>query len=61
MASKQSQPTATATPPAEPKNVFVNLGLDLLQRVDDYRFKNRVPSRNEAIRQLLEAGLKKSA
>jgi metal-responsive CopG/Arc/MetJ family transcriptional regulator len=31
---------------------------DLLQKVDDYRFQNRIPSRAEAIRQLLEKALK---
>jgi hypothetical protein len=29
----------------------------LLGRIDDYRFENRLPSRAEAIRQLIEAGL----
>jgi metal-responsive CopG/Arc/MetJ family transcriptional regulator len=31
---------------------------ELLQRVEDYRYENRIPSRTEAIRQLLEKGLK---
>ena len=31
---------------------------DLLKRVDDYRYGNRIPTRTEAIRQLLEKGLK---
>lgn len=30
---------------------------DLLKRVDDFRFENRINSRSEAIRQLIEAGL----
>lgn len=30
---------------------------DLIKRVDDYRFENRINSRSEAIRQLIEAGL----
>jgi len=29
-----------------------------LARVDDYRFSERLPSRAEAIRQLIELGLK---
>jgi hypothetical protein len=29
----------------------------LLARIDDYRFENRLPSRSEAIRQLIETGL----
>jgi len=32
---------------------------DLLKRVEDYRYDNRIPSRTEAIRRLLEIGLKK--
>jgi metal-responsive CopG/Arc/MetJ family transcriptional regulator len=31
---------------------------ELLKRVEDYRYENRIPSRTEAIRQLLEKGLK---
>ena len=29
----------------------------LLNRVEDYRYENRIPTRTEAIRQLLEKGL----
>src|SRR5437870_3057553 len=29
----------------------------LLARIDDYRFEKRLPSRSEAIRRLIEAGL----
>ena len=29
----------------------------LVDRIDEYRFKNRVPSRAEAIRRLIEKGL----
>jgi metal-responsive CopG/Arc/MetJ family transcriptional regulator len=32
---------------------------DLLKRIDDYRFENRINSRSEAIRRLIEEGLKK--
>jgi len=32
----------------------------LLARIDDYRFEKRLPSRSEAIRQLIEAGLGKA-
>lgn len=31
---------------------------DLLKRIDDYRFDNRINSRSEAIRRLIEEGLK---
>ena len=30
----------------------------LLNRVEDYRYENRIPTRTEAIRQLLEKALK---
>ena len=33
---------------------------ELLQRIDDFRFENRVNSRSEAIRCLIEKGLKSS-
>jgi hypothetical protein len=33
----------------------------LLTRIDDYRFENRLPSRSEAIRRLIEAGLSKAS
>ena len=33
---------------------------DLLTRIDDYRFSNRINSRSEAIRRLIEEGLKAS-
>jgi hypothetical protein len=32
----------------------------LLARIDDFRFEKRLPSRSEAIRQLIEAGLSKA-
>ena len=32
----------------------------LLARIDDYRFENRLPSRAEAVRRLIEAGLGKA-
>lgn len=31
---------------------------ELLERVDDFRFANRIPSRAEAVRRLVEDGLK---
>jgi len=32
---------------------------ELLEKVEDYRYENRIPSRTEAIRQLIEMGLEK--
>ncbi|NLE23824.1 MAG: hypothetical protein GX625_00550 [Clostridiaceae bacterium] len=31
---------------------------ELLKRIDDYRFENRINSRSEAVRRLIEDGLK---
>jgi hypothetical protein len=31
---------------------------DLLKRIDDYRYENRIPSRSEAMRLLIEEGLR---
>ena len=38
---------------------YINLYLDnaMLKRIDDYRFENRVPTRTEAIRTLLDSAL----
>ena len=47
-------------PMAEEKDprVITPIPRALLARVDDYRFSERLPSRAEAIRQLIELGLK---
>jgi len=45
-------------PTESPKIIFV-ASEDLIKRLDDYRFENRVNSRSEAIRLLLEEALKK--
>ncbi len=39
--------------------VFISLGMSeaLQEKVDDYRFKNRINSRSEAIRMLIEKSL----
>ena len=31
---------------------------DVLKRIDDYRYENRIPSRSEAIRRLIEESLR---
>ncbi len=38
--------------------VLLILDKDLLKRIDDYRYENRIPARNEAIRRLLDEALK---
>jgi len=45
-------------PTEKPKILFV-ADNRLLERLDDYRYENRIPSRSETIRQLLEEALKK--
>jgi metal-responsive CopG/Arc/MetJ family transcriptional regulator len=36
---------------------IISLSRDLVRRIDDYRFANRVATRSEAIRRLIEKGL----
>jgi metal-responsive CopG/Arc/MetJ family transcriptional regulator len=43
-------------PTKKPKIIFV-MEDDLLKRVDDFRFDNRINSRSEAVRRLIESGL----
>jgi len=42
------------------KPILLYLDDEMLQKVDDYRFKNRISSRNEALRNLIEIGLEKN-
>lgn len=43
-------------PTEKPKIIFV-ADKDLLERLDDFRFENRINTRSEAIRRLLEEAL----
>ena len=45
-------------PTENPKILFV-ADNKLIERLDDFRYENRVPSRSEAIRRLLDEALKK--
>jgi metal-responsive CopG/Arc/MetJ family transcriptional regulator len=45
-------------PTEKPKIIFV-ADDDLLNRLDDFRFDNRINSRSEAIRRLIDEALKK--
>ena len=45
-------------PTEKPKVIFV-ADDDLLERLDDFRFDNRINSRSEAIRRLINEALKK--
>jgi len=46
--------------PTEKPKILITLEDDLLTRIDDFRFENRINSRSEAIRRLIEAGIKAS-
>ena len=41
--------------------IITPMSQQLLQAIDDYRFANRLPSRADAIRRLIQAGLKAEA
>ena len=43
--------------PTEKPKILITLESNLITRIDDFRFDNRINSRSEAIRQLIEAGL----
>jgi metal-responsive CopG/Arc/MetJ family transcriptional regulator len=45
-------------PTEKPKIIFV-ADDDLLERLDDFRFENRINSRSEAIRRLINEALQK--
>jgi hypothetical protein len=48
--------------PAKPRDpsprVIIPIPKALIRQIDDYRWANRIPSRAEAIRQLIKTGLK---
>jgi metal-responsive CopG/Arc/MetJ family transcriptional regulator len=50
----------SSTMPTEKPKILITLESNLITRIDDYRFENRINSRSEAIRQLIEAGLAES-
>jgi metal-responsive CopG/Arc/MetJ family transcriptional regulator len=39
--------------------ILLTLDEDLFERIEDFRYENRIPARSEAVRQLIEVGLKK--
>ena len=45
--------------PTDKPKILMVLGKGLLKRVEDFRYSNRIPTRSEAIRRLIEEGLKK--
>jgi metal-responsive CopG/Arc/MetJ family transcriptional regulator len=44
--------------PTEKPKILITFENDLLTKIDDYRFGNRINTRSEAIRRLIEEGLK---
>jgi metal-responsive CopG/Arc/MetJ family transcriptional regulator len=44
--------------PTEKPKILITLEDSLLTRIDDFRYDSRIPSRSEAIRRLIEEGLK---
>jgi metal-responsive CopG/Arc/MetJ family transcriptional regulator len=45
--------------PTKKPKVLITFDKQLLNRVDDFRFENRINTRSEAIRRLIDEGLKK--
>ena len=45
--------------PTMKHKVLITMDDELLERVDDFRFDNRINSRSEAIRRLINEALKK--
>ena len=39
--------------------ILLTVDEDMLKRIDDFRYDNRVPTRSEAIRRLIEDSLKR--
>lgn len=44
--------------PTEKPKIILVMENELLTRIDDFRFENRINSRSDAIRRLIEEGLK---
>ena len=45
--------------PSKKPQVLLTLDEDLLERIEDFRYGNRIPTRSEAMRRLLVEALKK--
>jgi metal-responsive CopG/Arc/MetJ family transcriptional regulator len=45
--------------PSKIKKTLFSATEDLLKRIDDFRFQNRINSRSEAMRRLLDEALRK--
>ncbi len=45
--------------PTDKPKILLTIDKDLLEKVEDFRFENRINTRSEAIRRLLKEGLTK--
>ena len=45
--------------PSNKPRILITFDKDLLEKIEDFRFGNRIATRSEAIRRLLEEALKK--
>ena len=45
--------------PTKKPQILLTVDEALLERIDDFRYGNRIPSRTEAVRRLIEEALKK--
>jgi metal-responsive CopG/Arc/MetJ family transcriptional regulator len=45
--------------PTKKPQVLLTLDEELLERIEDYRYENRIPARSEAMRRLLAEALEK--
>lgn len=43
--------------PTKKPQILLTLDDELLERIEDYRYENRIPARSEAIRKLIRRGL----
>jgi metal-responsive CopG/Arc/MetJ family transcriptional regulator len=41
--------------------IIIPMAAELVAAIDDYRFENRLPSRTEAVRELIKLGLQRAA
>ena len=48
------------TMPTQKPQILLTLTKELLKKIEDFRFDNRIGSRSEAVRQLIEKGLKEN-
>ena len=45
--------------PTQKPRILLTIDHKLIERIDDFRFENRINSRSEAIRRLIDEALKK--